>query len=182
MKIIHAIPAIGLLFSGVLTDYPKNAFVFVSKPMMATEKVAPTQPSMWASQRTISKGEGFDLHFQTPNPTYLGVLDPKGHFFYLVFPKESSIGQLQPLVDSEDFEQMRALHINTTTLKGDPYTYGVYENQKVFTKSGVYRFVLGDNLHVDSEDALFILKIRYNHKTKTARVLKNDQSSVRVLP
>jgi hypothetical protein len=77
---------------------------------------------------------------------------------------------------------MRALHINTTTLKGDPYTYGVYENQKVFTKSGVYRFVLGDNLHVDSTDGLFILKIRYNHKTKTARVLKNDQSSVRVLP
>jgi len=134
---------------------------------------------MWTSDHSISKGEGFDLHFNAPNPEYLGVVDPKGKFFYLVFPSAEQQGQLQPLVDSKVFVHVKKLHINTTTLTGDPYEYGVYENHPIFTCSGTYRFVMGDNLHVDQEDELCILKVRYNHKRKTAHP---DQLIVSVLP
>jgi hypothetical protein len=196
MKLILVIPAVGLLFSGALTDYsnPNWKSVYSSnqtleKPAAEAELVAHNRssfsderPNMWTSDCTISKGEGFDLHFKTPHPGYLGVLNPKGQFFYLVFPKSEGPVLLQPLVDSDAFAQMRALHINTATLSGDPYTYGVYENQKVFTQSGTYRFVLGENLHVDQEDGLCVLKIRYHHKRKTSKILNKNQSIVNVLP
>jgi hypothetical protein len=94
------------------------------------------------------------------------VIDPDGHFFYVVFPKEGESGQLKPFVSSERFVAMKSLKFNTATFKADPYEYGVLENRPVFTKTGTYRFVLGDNLHVDDADALTILKVRYTHSAR----------------
>jgi hypothetical protein len=208
MKLILVIPAVGLLFSGALTDYSKSKWTLdpafhkmpekamIAQASMETNTsgikaaftanddahLLDTKPNMWTRHHTISRGEGFDLNFRTPHPGYLGVLNPQGQFFYLVFPKSDGPVLLQPLVDSDAFAQMSALHINTANLSGDPYTYGVYENQKVFTQSGIYRFVLGENLHVDQEDELCILKIRYHHKRKTSTILTKNQSIVNVLP
>lgn len=164
MKLILAIPAFSLLCSGTLF-FDKKAPVHHFTPVQPTveETIA---PKMKVSHPAVFKGASFELFFAPPNPAYLGVIDPDGRFFYLVYPKESTIGHLRPLVDSKQFSDMEALVINTVTLTADPYMYGVLDNQPVFTKTGAYRFVLGNDLHVDDESLLEIVKIYYTHKEK----------------
>ncbi len=162
MKLILALPAAGLLFSGLtfLPTSPKTSDA-------ATPKAAEVQsPEIWANKGECYKNETFTLYFSQPHASTLGVVDPDGKFFYLVFPAACAVGGLKPLMSSEDFEHCSSISINPATLKADPYTYGVMENQPVFTKSGVYRFVLGDNLHVDDEMALNIVSVRYKRKNR----------------
>lgn len=126
----------------------------------------PKPPNMWADDATFYNGETIELHFTPPNAPYLGIIDPNGSFFYLVFPGESVAGELTPLVESARFIDLNNLKINTALLKADPYTYGVRSNQPVFTKSGTYTFILGENLHVDDPDLLDQVVVRYIHATR----------------
>jgi len=123
-------------------------------------------PKMWASATTLYKNESFNLRFAAPNAPYLGVVDPAGHFFYLVFPSETAEGELKPLVDSKAFSTLNSLTIHTGALKADPYIYGVYENQRVFTQSGTYTFILGANLHVDDPALVQKVTIKYTNKSR----------------
>jgi hypothetical protein len=164
MKLILAIPAAGLICSGALSFSKTGGALPSSQP--ATPQPATTTVAarpMRLSTDLVYKGESFELRFDAPNPSYLGVIDPDGKFFYVVFPTGDAIGNLQPLVDSKAFTGMKSLKINTAVLKADPYTYGVYDNQPVFTKSGTYRFVLGDNLNVDNDESVCVVKLRYKH-------------------
>lgn len=124
------------------------------------------RPKMWTSVTTLYKNESFTLRFTAPNAPYLGVVDPEGHFFYIIFPSEAAEGQLKPLVDSRSFIPMNTLTIHTGSLKADPYIYGVYENQRVFTQSGTYTFILGENLHVDDPAFVEKVTIKYVHKQR----------------
>jgi len=162
MKLILALPAAGLLFSGAM-----NLDKMSHSPLVLPEKpVVESAPKMWANCSALYKNELLQLHFSVPHPQFLGVIDPDGHFFYVVFPAENSVGQLKSFVDSERFESLNTLKIKTSTFKADPYTYDVLENKPVFTKSGAYRFLLGDNLHVDDENAVTVLKIKYHHHVR----------------
>jgi len=164
MKLILALPAVGLLFSG-MTFIPKSP----TTSNTVTPNVVEAQlPELWSNKSQCFKNETFELHFALPHATTLGVVDPDGKFFYLVFPAACTVGNLKPLISSEDFEHCSAMTISPATLKADPYTYGVMENQLVFTKSGVYRFVLGNDLHVDEESALNIVSVRYKRKNRPA--------------
>jgi len=128
-------------------------------------------PQMWATATaTLYKGETFHLHFSVPNDPFLGLIDPRGHFFYLVFPAETAVGALTPLVESKQFTVLQTLAINTGSLQADPYTYGVYENRPVFTVSGTYTFILGENLHVDDLGLLEKVAVRYIHTQRPVRV------------
>jgi hypothetical protein len=162
MKLILALPAVGLLFSG-LTFLPKSPAV--SAPATPTG-VDVKSPEIWSNKGECFKNETFNLYFAQPHASTLGVVDPDGKFFYLVFPAACAIGELKPLMSSEDFEHCSSITINPATLKADPYIYGVMENRPVFTKSGVYRFVLGDNLHVDDETVLNIVPVLYHRKSR----------------
>lgn len=177
MKLILAIPAIGLLCTGVLnvdkTNYLPAPGAHPSTPaapvpvseLVSKIKSVPSGP--------VYKGESVELHFTAPNAPYLGVIDPDGKFFYVVFPAADAVGKLRPLVDSEKFVRINTLKISTATLKADPYTYGVYENQPVFTKSGTYRFICGENLHVDDEEALQVVLVHYKHVARPAIAFAN---------
>jgi len=134
----------------------------------AVAETSEQAPKIWTDAKMVHKGETFVLNFSTPNAPYLGVIAPNGRFFYVVFPKESAEGKLTPLVDSERFSSMSTLKINTSQLKADPYIYGVYENQPVFTCSGTYTFILGENLHVDDPTLLSKVHISYVHKPRPA--------------
>lgn len=141
------------------TDVPSVA---ISAP--AAQKT----PKMWAKTATLYKGETLELQFTAPNAPYLGVIDPSGHFFYVVFPAESASGQLKPLVDSKHFASMPKLRINTGSFKADPYVYGVYQNERVFTKTGTYTFILGENLHIDDPDFIDKVSVYYSNKVRPA--------------
>jgi len=133
-----------------------------------TQKAASSsKPLMWADKTTLFKGDSLRLHFDMQHSMYLGLIDPKGHFFYVVYPQEASTKYLKPFVSSEYFSLLSTLAIQTTTFKADPYTYGVMENQAVFTQSGSYRFVLGDDLHTDDDTFLTVLTIHYRHAEAT---------------
>ncbi|MEI6408663.1 MAG: hypothetical protein WCR52_04735 [Bacteroidota bacterium] len=76
------------------------------------------------------------------------------------------MGKLSPLVDSKIFTQLDQLKIATSYFKADPYTYGVLENQAVFTKTGAYIFMLGDDLLVDDSSAICRVKVMYKHRLR----------------
>ena len=118
---------------------------------------------MWANDTSLHQSDTFELHFTIPNAPFLGVVDPKGHFFYLVFPAENTVGALKPLVESKNFIALQTLKINTKTLVADPYIYGLYTNQPVFTTSGNYTFILGENLHVDDPGLLDKVVVHYTN-------------------
>lgn len=174
MKLILAIPtAAGLLFSGSLSLNKMSHLRPAGQTALQTTSAVAvvSKPRMWADITTVYNGESLQLRFETPHDRYLGVIDPDGHFFYVVFPAEDCAGNLEPLVSSEQFAAMNVLAINTSTFKADPYTYGILENKPVFTKTGVYRFLLGDNLHTDDECFLTILKINYLHVPRPAQTV-----------
>ena len=164
MKLILAVPAVGLLFTGAfsLTQSSQNDYITLSAPVSEAPAAIKTT-KMWAQTASVHKGEKFDLSFETPHAAYLGVIDPSGKFFYIIFPAEPGQGQLKPLVDGSRFTTQSSITINTLTLKADPYTYGVIENQPVFTQSGTYRFILGETLHTDDESSVSIVRVVYNN-------------------
>lgn len=166
MKLILALPAVSLVFSG-LTSIPKAPHL-----PSANAPATPETPELWVEKNDCFKDESFVLHFASPHAATLGVIDPDGKFFYLVFPADKAIGNLKPLIASEQFVNLNALNITPALLSADPYTYGVLENQPVFTKSGTYRFVLGDNLHVDDDSNLHVVRIKYVHKKKPSGAAK----------
>ncbi len=170
LAIILSIPLLVLFLAAPWkTHHPTTSLPALPDASAVAEKtISEGESKIWTDATTVYKGESFVLRFKTPNAPYLGVIDPKGHFFYLVFPKENAEGKLTPLVDSERFAQMSALNIHTGQLKADPYTYGVYENQPVFTCSGTYTFILGENLHVDDPTLTSSTRVRYLHKPRPA--------------
>ena len=107
------------------------------------------------------EGDTIVLHFSAPNDPYLGVVDPAGHFFYIVFPDNGGLGDLKPYVDSKHFTTLKTMNIHTASFKADPYMYEVDKNQPVFTKSGDYTFIMGQNLHVDDPKMLDHLLVHY---------------------
>jgi hypothetical protein len=173
MKVILAIPAAGLLISS--TFLPYSASDQLPAPTASKPPVEANAPSMWVDAASCYLGENITLHFSTPHPQYLGVVNPDGKFFYVVFPESQAVGTLSPLVDSKKFAELDRLVITPATLKADPYIYGILENRPVFTKSGSYTFILGDNLHIDDPSALYKVKINYKH-------LPRPQPKTEVLP
>lgn len=173
-----SIPAITLFVAGAWNLHRSQESSASSRTdvpsVVLNEPVEQKAPKMWANSVTLYKGETFELHFTAPNAPYLGVIDPSGHFFYVVFPRESAIGQLKPLVDSDRFSSLHTLKINTRTFKADPYTYGVYQNQTVFKQSGNYTFILGENLHIDDPDFIDKVTVRYVHSRRSGAAVAAD--------
>lgn len=164
MKTLLMLPLLGLVATGTWTLNKNNAAPKTADPAEPTAvQTSAATPRMWTTDKELYRDETLDLHFAAPNPSFLGVINPDGKFFYVVFPEESAIGKLQPLVSSEAFVFLNTLSIPVNSFKADPYTSGIYENKPVFTKSGVYQFILGDNLHTDDPEMVFILKVKYRH-------------------
>lgn len=144
----------------------------ISKAIVPTSAMntttRPRTPKIWVEKHDFYKGETIELFFQGGNPPFLGIIDPTGHFFYIVFPAEDALGNLKPFVDSKHFTALQALRINTCSFEADPYVYEIYNNQPVFTKSGNYTFVMGENLHVDDFGLLENVVVRYFHSIRPA--------------
>ncbi len=168
-----SIPALTLFVAGAWNTQPSQELCSTSRtdvPPPALSVTAGHKPQkMWTNNSTIYKGETLELQFTAPNAPYLGVIDPQGHFFYVVFPREAAIGKLKPFVDSKRFYSLQSVKIQTAAFKADPYTHGVYTNQPVFTQSGVYTFILGENLHIDDPEFVDKLTVKYVHGRRPAK-------------
>jgi hypothetical protein len=171
------IPTIALFVAGAWTMHQAQKPGAASPTDVLPSAVLNTSsvqksPQIWASKKLLYKGETLALQFAAPNPNFLGVVDPSGHFFYVVFPLDAAVGKLKPFIDSEQFASVSNLKLNTRTFKADPYQYGVYTNQRVFTKSGTYTFIMGENLHVDDPEFVEKVEIQYVHESRPAIAMK----------
>lgn len=162
MRLIPSLPAFGLLLCSAFL--PTTRSHSLSQPIQSGNP--PFAPKMWIEKSTLYQGETLQLHFRTPNAPFLGVTDPKGKFYYVVFPADQAVGKLKPLVSSQQFRNLSVLSISLAEFKADPYTYGVYENQPVFTQSGTYTFILGENLHTDQSSTLQKVVVQYHHQPR----------------
>jgi hypothetical protein len=137
-----------------------------SEPNQTVSGISTSMPKMSVENSQIYLGESILLKFRMPHPKFLGIIGPDGKFFYIVFPESESMGKLTPLIDSKVFTHLDQLEISTSDFKADPYTYGVLENQAVFTKTGAYIFMLGDDLLVDDPSAICRVKVMYKHRLR----------------
>ncbi len=162
MKTLFLTGVCGLALAGSLGKFPLNNPVL--PPISAQTDLA--SPNLWTYSDTLYQGDALDLYFNTPHGACMGVVNPSGQFFYVIYPRTSAVGKLAPLMDAGAFTGCARLRVSTLKLKADPYTYGVYENQPVFTQSGRYRILIGDNLHIDDPALLQTLDVQYIHKPK----------------
>ena len=163
MKFIINIAIFTVLFISSFNVPLVPYFTSYSTPI---DRVVDTLPTANAAKISVNRtifyeGDTIVLHFSVPNDPYLGVIDPDGHFFYIVFPNDGSTGNLKPYVDSQRFVTMKTMDIRTASFEADPYIYEVDKNRPVFTKSGDYTFIMGQNLHVDDPKLLHNVSIHY---------------------
>lgn len=168
MKTVTHIALLAVFFTGTSNIYlPPHVLAYSNK----IDAVIDTLPKSNAAKISVDhtlfyEGDTIILQFSAPNDPYLGVVDPDGHFFYIVFPDNGGLGDLKPYVDSKHFTTLSTMNIHTTSFKADPYIYEVDKNQPVFTKSGDYTFIMGKNLHVDDPKMLDHLLVHYKRGNK----------------
>ncbi len=119
MKIIFLLSALAWLFT--TATYPP----LLSAPVSSSPEISNAgMPGMWIQNKEMFLGDTLQLRFQAPHAQFLGVIDPEGSFFYLVF-----------------------------------------------TKSGTYTFIFGENLHTDAPAApITRVEVMYKHMKKTSSV------------
>jgi hypothetical protein len=137
-------------------------------PVSASAEKAPPAGTMEVPQETVYRGDMINLRFSVPHGAHLAIRDPKGRFFYVVFPAAQATAGLKPLIDSETFVRRAELSFRADQLTGDPYTHGINKNQPVFTVSGTYTLIMGDNLAVDNPDELVVRPLKYRHESRPA--------------
>ncbi|MEZ4920134.1 MAG: hypothetical protein R2792_13605 [Saprospiraceae bacterium] len=97
MKIAFALPAFGLILLGAWSFSTAHKPTPVSTSATTPEAVvvAEAKPELkiWTSTPTVFKGEELILNFAGSNAKYLGVVDPQGHFFYVIYPGENGRGR-----------------------------------------------------------------------------------------
>ncbi len=164
MRLILAIPAVSLLCTGAMHFNHTGEIAPKSANSIPAAAYVASPVAIWTDVTgPVYKDESVELRFSAPNPTFMGVVNPAGKFFYVIFPAAAAQGKLRPFVTSEQFAKLTRLSIPTARFKADPYTYGIEENQQVFTMSGTYRFIMGENLHTDDITTLQTVEIQYIH-------------------
>ena len=143
----------------VVSDWTYKRDFKAANPTLAPKML------MWTDQTDVFMQDTIWLQFNAPHPALLGIINPGGRFFYIVFPAHEAPKTLIPLADSKLFVHMTCLAI-PTSLKADPYQYGITENKPVFTRFGTYTFIMGDNLHTDDPSENHQVTVRYHQKVK----------------
>jgi hypothetical protein len=108
---------------------------------------------------TLYFGDTLKIRFRTPHPRDLAIYDPDENFFFLVYSQLSE--GLPPLVDYAAFAHYDSLEIVAGVAKANPWTAGVTEHKLVFTKAGVYRIHLSENLETDDGTPVEIEQVYY---------------------
>lgn len=103
----------------------------------------------------INHGELFLLKLKIPHGKEFGIVDPSDNFFYVVY--SGNDGFVESTLTPNGFENLQSIIINTATLKGTKT--GESKSELIFNESGVYRFIIGDNLESDSINEVIDIKI-----------------------
>lgn len=99
-----------------------------------------------ATPLTVKNEGSFTLALGEHHPPKLAVIDPDDRLIVLV---ESYV--LNSSMTEEAFLALTSLEINTRTLEGVTYNDGEEMIESVFTKPGLYQFIVSQGLAVDPQ-------------------------------
>jgi hypothetical protein len=105
-------------------------------------------PSFGCTPLELHRGETLTVRLPLPHGEDLAVLDPDGRLFYVAVYQDGAGKRpgLEPAVDRVAFRRMDRLITSSTTAEGAPQQGSGGGRKPIFTRSGPYRIVLGDNL------------------------------------
>lgn len=123
--------------------------------------------NMWVDQGPYYKGESIKVFFADGHPEELGIKNPNGDFFYLVYiPGLKTIPNASPLVSQTKFKQLKEVELVAGVTRANPHNVKYKGNQPVFTKSGTYTLLLSKNLSTDAAGPAETIKIEYIHQKR----------------
>lgn len=110
----------------------------------------PKQKNIIGINDTLYSGDTLVIHFKTPHQGELGINDPDGNFFFVVYEfSMDSANRVFPFMRSDTFKNVSLFHFITDKDKADPWNKAFDENQPVFTKTGSYTITLSETLDTD---------------------------------
>jgi hypothetical protein len=120
--------------------------------------------NMWIEKQEYFLGDTIRLYFKENHPGELGVKTPSDNFFYLIYtPTLSTIPGVKSMLPHHHFKKVNILEIIPATTKANPHDTRFTGNQLIFTESGIYTFLLSENLSTDAFGPAETLTLRYNH-------------------
>jgi len=131
--------------------------IFGSSEAAAPAKANALPMATSATLLTVKNEGSFTLVLGEHHPPKLAVIDPDDRFFVLV---ESYV--LNSSMTEEAFLALTSLPINTKTLEGVTYNDGEEMIENVFTKPGLYQFIVSQGLAVDPQGKHTVtIKVKY---------------------
>ncbi len=118
-------------------------------------------------KKSYHQDDTIRLNLSTTHPDELGLVDPDGNFFYLVYgPQVETITNGKPIMTVAQFRPITFIEIVPSTFKANPHNVRYSGNIKPFTQSGEYTFMISQNLSTDAMGAAETLKFLYMHEKK----------------
>ncbi|RMG35454.1 MAG: hypothetical protein D6732_09285 [Methanobacteriota archaeon] len=124
------------------------------------------EEEMNCSPDTVYKGDTISIEMSIPHGGYLGIITPNGDFFFVCWSQRDKNSPLQPLIQSEEFVNVEKIELITDKTLATPWIYGAKSNELIFTNTGEYRILMGENLETDSDVAYQECKIFYFDKPR----------------
>jgi hypothetical protein len=123
-------------------NFPNDSTQSANMPPSTLPVPLECAPNVFARRDTIR------LRMETPHGGYLGVVQPDGTIFFLIYPQLGDTTRKYSLVPSETFEGMSTFQFRGD-VKAQPRVYGRDTLEPVFRAPGKYVLQLGDNLEGD---------------------------------
>lgn len=123
--------------------------------------------NMWVEKGPYYKGESIKVFFADGHPEELGIKNPDGDFYYLVYISGlETIPNASPLISQTKFKQLKEIELIAGVTRANPHNIKYKGNQPIFTKSGNYTLLLSKNLSTDAAGPAETIKIEYVHKSR----------------
>lgn len=119
-------------------------------------------PTLRCAPQVARDGDTVVLSMAVPHPTELAVRHPDGTVFFLVYERTDSLPLgWKPIHPKKSFGDLHELRLKVSEATGTPWVSGRDVNERIFSKSGDYEFILTDVLETDADYPTFRCKVRY---------------------
>lgn len=117
----------------------------------------------------LYKGDTLTIKMKIPHGEYLGIINPAGEMFFVVYPSpEKGKDSLMP---SNIFVNLDELKIITNVTRAVPWIAG-RGMEIIFSKAGDYQILLSDNLESDAEYPIIKCIVKYKDKPAKEKMVK----------
>lgn len=163
--------------AAALTIVPTRAIVAAS----STETVAPAIPSpplpvqvgdssaprtLTCTPNKLGPGDTVTLRMSTPHGDYLRITTPSGDVHFAVYPQFGQSSRRFSLVPSDSFRNLATIRIPSDLRAKGYATSRDTILQPVFSKTGKYELLIGENLESDRSEDLRTCSVTFAQTPK----------------